>query len=268
MFSFKKRRRKRLMEQKLPSDWLAIIENNVPYYHLLRSEDKNRLQGLINVFLNEKHFEGCGGLEITDEIRLTIAAQACILLLGHKTDFYPTLRSILVYPNAYVVPIKNNQPDGTVFEGIESRLGESWLHGYVVLSWDDVLQGASDFHDGKNLVFHEFAHQLDSESGSVEGAPILPRQSMYIAWARILGKEFQSLIDSIVQNKPTLLDKYGAKSPAEFFAVATEFFFEKPVELKNRHPELYEQLQLFYQSDPAELVWNAALAREKDNSDF
>ena len=127
------------MEQPFPSNWLSVVERNVPYYRLLNLEDQTRLQGLIQVFLDEKEFEGCGGLEITDEIRITIAAQACILLLGHKTDFYPTLRSILVYPYGYVAPLKQHQPDGTVLEGAESRLGESWSHGYVVLSWNDVI---------------------------------------------------------------------------------------------------------------------------------
>jgi len=254
MFGFKKRRRKRLIEQQFPANWLSIIEQNVPYYRFLNQEDQVKLQGLIQVFLDEKEFEGCGGLEITDEIRVTIAAQACILLLGRETDFYPTLRSILVYPYAYVAPLKQYQPDGTVAEGAESRLGESWSHGYVVLSWNDVLHGAFDIHDGKNLVFHEFAHQLDEESGAADGAPVLQKYSMYIAWARVIGEEYQSLVDSMLNNRPTLLDKYGAKSPAEFFAVATEFFFEKPVELRNRHPDLYQQLQLFYRTDPASLL--------------
>jgi len=253
MFGFKKRRRQRLMAQRLPVEWLAIIERNVPYYNLLNGDGQTRLQGLIQIFLDEKQFEGCGGLEITDEIRLTIAAQACILLLGREADFYPELRSILVYPNAYVAQVKQHHPDGTVSEGMEPRLGESWSHGYIVLSWDDVLHGASDIHDGKNVVLHEFAHQLDNESGAADGAPVLPQRSMYITWARILSKEYNSLIQNIMLNRPTLLDQYGATNPAEFFAVVTEFFFEKPIELQARHPELYQQLQLFYQSDPASL---------------
>ncbi len=251
MFSFKKHRRKRLMKQKLPAKWLSIIERNVPYHRGLFPEEQFELEGLIQVFLDEKQFEGCGGLEITDEIRVTIAAQACILLLGRETDFYPTLRSILVYPHAYVAPVKKVQSNFLVTEGLEARFGESWSHGYVVLSWDDVLRGASDIHDGHNLVFHEFAHQLDEESGAADGLPVLLKRSMYIAWARVLSEEYKAIIKNIEQNRPTLLDKYGAISPAEFFAVATEFFFEKPVELKRLHPKLYEQLRSFYQRDPA-----------------
>ena len=240
------------MAQRLSADRIKIIRKNVPYYSALPAEDREALQGSIQVFLSEKKFEGCGGLEITDEIRLTIAAQACILLLGRPSDFYPTLRTILVYPRAYVAHVKHRQPDG-IFEteGVQQRLGESWSHGSIVISWDDVVRGASDIHDGHNLIFHEFAHQLDLESGTTDGAPILPKRSMYISWARILSREFKSLINSIMTNRPSLLDKYGATNPAEFFAVTTEYFFEKPVELKSLHPELYEQLQLFYGRDPA-----------------
>jgi len=250
MFAFKKLRRKRFMQKTFPVEWLSIIERNVPYYGYLCSEEQKELQGLIQIFLKEKQFEGCSGLEITDEIRVTIAAQACMLLLGRETNFYPTLRSILVYPHAYLAPAKRIDFDMLITEGLEARFGESWSHGYVILSWDDVLKGASDIHDGHNLVFHEFAHQLDQESGAAEGAPVLPHHSMYIAWARVLSREYEQLIESIEQNRPTLLDKYGAKNPAEFFAVATEFFFEKPVELKKFHPELYDQLRLFFQRDP------------------
>lgn len=268
MFSFKKRRRKRLMAQRLSGEWLAIIERNVPYYKLLNQDDQIRLQGLVNVFLDEKQFEGCGGLEITDEIRLTIATQACILLIGREADFYPDLRSILVYPTSYIAQFEQHHPDGTVSEGIEPRLGESWSHGYIVLSWDDVLRGASDIHDGKNVVFHEFAHQLDNESGTADGAPVLPQRSMYITWARVLSTEYNSLIQSLMLNRPTLLNQYGATNPAEFFAVVTEFFFEKPVELQARHPELYQQLHLFYQSDPASLVKNLEQKRGMDYLNF
>jgi len=257
MLWFKKRRRKRLRSKIFPAEWLSILQRNVPYYHFLTSEDQSELQGLIQVFLDEKKFEGCGGLEITDEIRVTIAAQACILLLGGVSNFYPRLYSIIVYPSAFVAKVHQRQSDGVVMEGLQPRLGESWSQGAIVLSWDDVLQGASDMHDGHNLVYHEFAHQLDSESGTAKGAPRLPKPSMYIAWARVLSKEYQDLVDAVTNKHPYLLDRYGATSPAEFFAVATEFFFEKPNELKSAHPDLYDQLRLFYRRDPASFFENA-----------
>ncbi len=239
------------MARPLSTEWLAAIERNVPYYHMLSPAVQGELRGLVQVFLDEKTFEGCGGVEITDEIRVTIAAYACILLLGRRTDIYPKLRSILVYPQSYVAPLLRKEPDGTVTEGMQPRLGESWSSGNVVLSWDDILR--RDRNTRRNVVLHEFAHQLDSESGSDEGAPLLSHPSMYADWARVLGREYQELIHAAEQGRPTLLDPYGATSPAEFFAVATECFFEAPIELETLHPELYGELRLFYKQDPASL---------------
>jgi len=255
MFGLKSRRRRRLLEKPFPPEWETIILRNVPYYGFLPATRRHQLRGLIQVFLADKPFEGCGGLAITDEIRVTIAAQGCILLLGlERDDLYPKLRSILVYPHAYVADVTAPQPDGTVVEGPEDRSGESWTHGYVVLSWDDVLRGASDTTDGRNVVYHEFAHQLDNESGAPEGAPLLADTLAAAEWARVLGAEYEALCGSVERRQETLLDPYGAVSPAEFFAVATEFFFELPVDLKACHPELYGQLRSFYRQDPASLI--------------
>lgn len=250
VFGIKKKRRERLRAQQMPTAWAEIIERNVPYCRRLSPEDRRELQGHVQVFLAEKRFEGCGGLEITDEIRLTIAAQACVLLLHRETDYYPQLRVILVYPHTYIAETARRYAGGIVIEGREIRLGESWAQGAIVLSWDDVLRGAADIHDGHNVVMHEFAHQLDSESGVAEGAPVLPRRSMYIAWARVLKAEYEHLLDDMAHHRDTVLDSYAGTNPAEFFAVATEVFFEKPAELKTRHRALYEQLKLFYHQDP------------------
>jgi len=250
MIGPRKKRHEQLMHKPLPEEWMSIIQRNVTYYSCLTPDTRQKLQGLIQIFLAEKHFEGCGGLDITDEVRITIAAQACILLLGHETDIYPRLQTVLVYPHAYIAHMTQRHSDGTVMESLQVRIGETWSQGSLVLAWDDVKQSASDVHDGHNVVFHEFAHQLDYESGAAEGAPRLPDRSSYIAWARVLGKEYQSLLDNLEHHRKTLLDSYAATNPAEFFAVVTEFFFEKPVQLKNCHPELYEQLRMFYQQDP------------------
>jgi hypothetical protein len=144
--------------------------------------------------------------------------------------------------------------DGSIIEGIQPRLGESWSRGQVVLAWDEILQDTNDIHDGHNLVFHEFAHQLDNESGSAEGVPELDNRSSYIVWARVLTKEYNNLISDIIHHKNPLLNKYGATNPAEFFSVATEYFFEKPIELKNLIPELYEQFKNFYKLDTAAMM--------------
>lgn len=223
----------------------------MPYCRSLTAAEKRELHGHIQVFLHEKKFEGCGGLEITDEIRVTIAAQACILLLNRKTDCFPLMRTILVYPSHYFASTSRRMPGGVVEERVEGRLGESWMRGPIVLSWDDVLRGAADPHDGHNVVFHEFAHALDGESGALEGAPDLPEATMYTAWARVLGTEYNGLLNDLARNHRHLIDAYGATNPAEFFAVITEAFFEKSLLLKRHHPELYAQLAAFYRQDPA-----------------
>ena len=185
---------------------------------------------------------------------MTIAAQACLLLLHRDTEFYPKLTTVLVYPSAYVAKAIKPVGSGLALEGENVNLGESWTNGIVVLSWDDVRAGASDFQDGRNLVLHEFAHQLDREDGAVDGAPLLDQRSQYVAWARVLNAEFERLKRDSWMGRPTVLDEYGTTDPAEFFAVATECFFEKPRVLEKRHPELYAELRSFYRQDPARLL--------------
>lgn len=254
MFGFKKRRREKLRAKELKPEWKEIILKNVRFYNYLSNEMKKELEGLIQIFIYEKTFEGCEGLELTDEIKITIAAQACLLLLGRNSDIYPTLRTILVYPHAYFAPLKQRMEDGSIIEGYQARLGESWSRGQVVLAWDEILQDTNDIHDGHNLVFHEFAHQLDNESGAAEGIPDFDKRSSYIVWARVLTKEYNNLINDIIHHKNPLLDQYGATNPAKFFAVATEYFFEKPIDLKNLHSELYEQFKNFYELDTAAMM--------------
>ena len=225
----------------------------MPYVARLPVVDREELQGDTQIFLAEKQFEGCGGLVITDEIRVTIATQACILLLHRDTDFYPDLVSILVYPTTYLVPGGGRTPDGMVADEPQARLGESWSRDVVVLAWDSVLSGAADIHDGHNVVLHEFAHQLDQENRGGQGTPILPQRSMYVAWARVLGREYEQLIQDTAHHHRNTMDQYGATNPAEFFAVATETFFEKSSQLKSKHADLYALLQQFFRQDPAAL---------------
>ena len=252
MFGFlKRRRRERIRRRPFPRDWLGILRCNVPYYGRLSDDEQRQLQDHIKVFLSEKRFAGCGGLAITDEIRVTVAAHACILLLNRQGDYYPRMKSIFVYPHEFFSERRVARPDGVVVEGEFGRLGESWYRGPVVLSWDSITRGVADSQDGFNVVLHEFAHQLDSESGAVDGAPRLEKGSMYLAWARVLGDEYAGLVDRTERHRPTTMRNYGAASPAEFFAVVTECFFEKPAQLRRKHPELYEQLRSFYHQDPA-----------------
>ncbi len=247
--AFTEWRRRRTARASFPAAWLGVLRERIPYYRLLTEQEQRELRRLIRVFLAEKTFEGCGGLEMTDEIRVTIAAQACILLLNRAHDYYPGLRSILVYPSSYTAPSEFVDDAGIVHEGDEHRLGEAWLRGAIILSWDDVRRDASDFADGRNVTLHEFAHQLDQQDGSFDGAPLLER-GHYRSWARVLMREYRALGEAADRGQATLLDQYGASDPAEFFAVVTEAFFECPEALQSRHPELYAELKKFYRQDP------------------
>ena len=249
---FRYYRRKQLVSSSFPPKWEKILNRNVALYRYLPDPLKKELQGHIQVFLDEKIFEGCGGLKITDEIRVTIAAQACILLLSRKPTYYPKLYTILVYPGAYVAK-KVTVIGMQHFEEMTVRAGESWTRGEVVLAWDNVRQEAIDLADGHNVVLHEFAHQLDQEDGSANGAPILEKLSSYRTWARVLSKEYQGLQRRVLSGRKDIMDAYGATDPAEFFAVATETFFERPKQMKLTHPELYEELESYYGLDP--LKW-------------
>jgi MtfA peptidase len=251
----KRRRRERLRALPVPDEWRRVLERNVPIFRQLPSDDQAELLGHVQVLLAEKHFEGCGGLEMTDEIRLTIAAQAALLLLHRDTDYYPRLTSILVYPTGYVANDERHVGDGIWEEGPDELLGHTQERlRAVVLAWDEVTRGARDPASGENLVLHEFAHQLDFEDFSTDGTPPLATNAEYRDWARVMREEFEALQDADETGLHTVIDKYGAESPAEFFAVVTEAFFERPHELRARHGELYEQFVRFYRQDPTSFV--------------
>jgi Mlc titration factor MtfA (ptsG expression regulator) len=257
MFGFLiKRRRDRMRNRPFTPEWREILLRRYPLYYRLTPADRRELEGHIRIFLAEKRFEGCGGLEITDEVRVLIAAQACLLLLHRDTDYYPGLKTVLVYPSTYVAKTHWREEEEITDRRSRTRLGESWHGGAVVLAWDAALAGAANLTDGQNVVLHEFAHQLDQENGMADGFPplgganLLERYGRYIAWARILGSEFRQLNSALGQNVATVINEYGAQNPAEFFAVATECFFEKPAQLRERHPALYAELKEFYQQDP------------------
>ena len=254
MFGFKKHRRKKLFETELRPDWKNIIERNVKFYGFLSKDQKKTLNGLIQVFMYEKIFEGCGGIEITDEMKLTISAQACLLILEMDTDIYPFLRTILVYPHAYKARFQRRLQDGSIVEGRQARLGESWSRGQVVLAWDEILNDISNINDGQNLVFHEFAHQLDEETGSANGIPVSTNHPLYSDWKRIISKEYENLLQAVTSGQETIIREYGATNKTEFFAVVTECYFEKPNELKDYSRELNELYYSFYQIDTAHAI--------------
>src|SRR5881275_376624 len=249
----KQQRRRRLRAQPFPKEWLATIQRSLLFFRRLSANDQAELLGHIQVFLAEKRFEGCGGLAITDEIRVTIAAQACLLLLHRETDYFPGLLTILVYPSAYMVEEKRQIEDHVWEEGTMTRLGETGRRmGSLVVSWDAAKSGAADPSDGKNVVLHEFAHQLDYENFAADGTPALATRKQQLAWREVMRTEFASLRAAEETGIPTLLDTYGATNAAEFFAVSTEAFFERPVMLRAQHPRLYAELQNYFRQNPVE----------------
>jgi MtfA peptidase len=254
IFSFlKERRRRRLRKRTFPKEWLKLIQRHVVFFAKLSGMDRIELLGHVQVFLAEKRFEGCGGLAINDEIRVTIAAQACLLLLHRDTDYFPALQTILVYPTTYMVEERRQVGEHLWEERTMTRLGETGRKmGSLVLAWGAVKHGAADPADGKNVVLHEFAHQLDFENGAADGVPALATREQQSTWSEVMRVEFASLRAADETGIPTLLNTYGATDPAEFFAVTVEAFFEQPRALRTRHARLYAELQEYFQQDPVE----------------
>lgn len=248
-----KLRRDRLIAKPFPKHWLDTVESNVAIYRYLSVEQQQQLQGYIQIFLKEKQFIGCLGLQVTEEMKVSIAAIACLLLFSDRKTYFPNLRSILIYPHAYIVNEIVMSDRYMVEERRVSRLGESWTKDQLILSWEQVSQDLRNWQDGHNVILHEFAHQLDQEDGKAEGVPILSRKLDYAVWAKVMTAEYLQLCDQVERNQRTVMDSYGATNPAEFFAVATETFFEKPKQLNQKHQSLYELLQRHYRLDP--LQW-------------
>ena len=244
-----RQRRNRLKGRPFPTLWLATLNYSLAVYAHLSKAEQTRLQGHIQVFLAEKQFIGCGSLTVTAEMKVAIAAMACLLLLNERETYFPKLRSILVYPSAYWVNETVSQ-GYVVAEKRVARLGESWSRDQLILAWDQVQEDTQNWEDGRNVVLHEFAHQLDQEDGKAEGVPILAEPADYATWARVMTREYEHLCNTVKQGAKSVLDSYGATNPAEFFAVATETFFEQPHALSQQHSELYQQLKAFYKLDP------------------
>ena len=243
-------RRRQLRQQPFPAAWREILRQRVPYFRQMPADLQLQLKKKIQVFIAEKPFIGCAGLEVTDEMRVTIAAQACLLTLNRRMG-YPQLRQILVYPAAFVVDRVHTHGGGVQQAQRQALLGESWTQGQVILSWNDTVQGAATTNDGHNVVIHEFAHQLDQESGSANGAPPMAGGAARVRrWTEVFSTAFNQLQQQLAQGQPTLIDGYGATNPAEFFAVVSEVFFEQPQQLAAQQPALYAELCSFYRVNP------------------
>ena len=249
------RRRQTIRTQPFPDAWRAVLQQRVPYVRVLPADLQHQLEQHIQVFVAEKAFIGCDQLEVTDEMRVTIAAHACLLIISRPAGYYPHLRQILVYPGSFVVERAHTDGIGVAHHARQVLTGESWSEGQVILSWLDTLEGAAVPDDGQNVAIHEFAHQLDQETGAANGAPMLARRAHYKRWSQVLGAEFRLLQRRAALGVDTLFDDYGATDPAEFFAVISEVFFEQPRRMADEHPALYQELVLFYRLDP--LSWPA-----------
>lgn len=246
----RRQRRARLFRRAAPLEWPAMLERQVPLYRHLPLPLRTQLHGHMQVFLAEKRFIGCNGLSVNNTMRYCIAAQACLLLLNRNTDYFADFTSILLYPESFLVPVVTH--DGPLeHHNEELRSGESWQRGPIVLSWADITHGMTTAGDGHNVVLHEFAHKLDEENGALDGVPALADDTTQKAWMDVLGREYDLLRLRARNATDGVLDDYGATSPAEFFAVTTEAFFERARELSLRHPRLYETLREYFQVDPA-----------------
>lgn len=252
---FRDRRRAKARNRPFPPEWEAFMHANVAHYCVLDDAERIELRAMMQVFLEEKNWEGCGGLDLTDEIRLTIAAQACILQLALPHNYYRNVESILVYPSTVVPPPR--QPG--FFERLDTPVGPSHpllgqafnQRGPVILVWDTVLHDARHPEQGHNVVYHEFAHKLDMLSGSANGTPPLFDRDLLAEWVDVCSREFLRLRHLAEKGQKTFLNAYGATNEAEFFAVATETFFDRPLSLQNHAPDLYGVLSAYYRQDPA-----------------
>ncbi len=247
-------RRAKLQKEPFPVEWEAITKRNVSHYCLLEDSERIHLCRLIQVFIAEKNWEGCGGLELTDEIRVTISAQACLLLLGLPHNYYQNVESILVYPSTVIPPQRNPGFFETVMEPVENEypiVGQAMQHGPVIIIWDAALHGGCHPESGHNVVYHEFAHKLDMLDGAADGTPPLKDRKEYRNWVIICSREYLRLRHDAEQGNKTFLNDYGAYSEAEFFAVATEQFFDQPLIMMQNAPDLYKVLKEYYRQDPA-----------------
>ena len=239
-------RRRQLAQQPFPAMWRAVLRQHWPYFKHMPANLQLQLKKRMQIFLAEKPIIGCGGLTVTEEMRVLIAAQACLLLLNRSQNRFEGVRQVLLYPGAFWVQRPISQEGGIQQEQRRALSGESWTQGQVILSWDDVLRGAASPDDGNNVVIHEFAHQLDQAKGAATGLPADISRWQRARWAAVMSGEYAAHQQRAAAGQVSLLSDYAVTDPAEFFAVASEVFFEQAEALSQQHPALYEQLSRYY----------------------
>ncbi len=262
--SFKARRRKELLAEPFPAAWREYLVNNLRHYAHIEAPKQAMVQAVARVLAAEKDWVGAAGLTVTDEMKVTVAAQASLLVLGFDEPYYfDRLQSVILYPRPFVYPRRLQGYLNT--PGRAVRAGEAWYHSPIVLSWRDVLQAGRNASNGSNLVLHKFAHYLDGLDGDFDGTPPLAGREQEKTWYRVTEAEFLRLVGAAKRREVTLLDHYGATNRAEFFAVATECFFERPHAMQERHEALYSVLRDFYRQDPARWLPDALVADSQED---
>lgn len=254
---FTNRRRRKLTRAPFPPEWEEILNRNVGHYCMLSEDERAHLRSLIQVFIAEKHWEGAGGLELTDEIRVTISAQACLLLLGLPHNYYRNVQSIIVYPSTVVVPERTMgvfEHTMAPVDPAQAIIGQAFQRGPVIIIWDAALRGGRHPQSGHNVIYHEFAHKLDMLDGMADGTPPLKDRAEFRDWVETCTREYLQLKNRTEKGRGSFLDAYAATNEAEFFAVATEHFFDQPELMLKHAPDLYRVLKNYYQQDPVKRV--------------
>jgi Mlc titration factor MtfA (ptsG expression regulator) len=251
-FLFRNLRRRRLTNAAFPEPWEATLRAQARFAQLLVPEQQRRLRQSIQILVHEKYWEGCGGLVMSDEIKVTVAAHASRLTLGLEQEFFDHVKTVLVYPDAYTAPSRDVLGPGVVLEGQSERVGEAWHRGPVILAWQEVLGATRRGRRDGNVVLHEFAHQLDMRNGAeADGVPVIESKELAARWVRAMRHHYEWLCRACDHGHPTVLDCYGTMNLAEFFAVVTEAFFERPRALRQQMPQLYELFRDYYRQDTA-----------------
>jgi Mlc titration factor MtfA (ptsG expression regulator) len=261
--------RKKLTAVPFPAAWEEIVRGNVAHYCMLDAAEQVHLKSLIQIFIAEKYWEGCGGLELTDEIRVIISAQACLLLLGLPHEFYRDVATILVYPSTVVPPRPKLGHFEVALAPVEAShpiLGQAFQQGPVILIWDAVLRCSRHPEQGHNVVYHEFAHKLDMLDGAADGTPPLRDRQEFRDWVSVCSREYLRLKSDVQKGRKSILNAYGAVNEAEFFSVATEEFFDRPLRLIEHAPDLYRVLKEYYRQDPAERVGRNTCVKAEPSS--
>jgi hypothetical protein len=247
------RRRRKLLAEPFPVRWAAFLDRNVGHYPRLPAAEQARLRDIARVLIAEKEWLGRGGLFVSEEMKVTIAAQAALLLLGAERNYYPRVREVVVFPSSFRTP---RPEDDWEDDELSDRVfaGQAVNRGPVLLAWNEVLPEGRDPDVGYNVVVHEFAHQLDYLDGASGGVPALGDRALEARWRYVMTVAFEDHRRAIREKKPdTFFTPYAAESEIEFFADATEAFFCRPLDLKDLHPEMYQLLAAYYRVDP--VVW-------------